>query len=351
MSLPPFTLVYQSHDLLPEESTANQAPLLGKDAQVRAFLASQLEYIRRAAPDLIDPIASLHPALQRTLLAGTFAQAVAEAGADAIATLKPVIEDLRRRDDVTTVALWDIDARVGGLPRIIEALNRAQELFTFFELQAPLPAGIVSRPERIIAWVRKRLHQQDKRLSKKAREEITHNVIANDFFKHATAVYQRLGVKYLVGITQGMIAGEEDDGSLYWNFFTDTDGARLLISSHDVRRYAKEAGRPFQVAIMMLVVAQVLLDVNAEAGLDVHPDTGCIFDENIHRDNVVISIRELKIEDRCLSLMDEKYREAAVKMMDVLRSYPGEEPEASPAADEEFDTDYWLELLTKLGEE
>ena len=47
------------------------------------------------------------------------------------------------------VDIWDLGAWVGGLPRVIETLNRCQSLIAFFEIQAPLPPGLVSSADHL----------------------------------------------------------------------------------------------------------------------------------------------------------------------------------------------------------
>jgi hypothetical protein len=215
-----------------------------------------------------------------------------------------------------------------------------------------LPVGIISPPERVIAWVREALNRQNKRLTKKAREEIEYcNIIFNDFYMNANGIYEDLGVNYLVGITQSMIAGQRKGDPPYYNYYSASHANKLLISAYKLREYAKEAGRPFEVAVASLVIGELLVNLNAKNGLKYHsPDTGCLFDFNEENENIIYSLKDLKIEDSCLGLMDEKYRDAAIAMIDVLRSYTNEEEEEKPQPAQKEDNSYWLEKLRALAE-
>lgn len=377
----PFTLVYQSSDL-PDVSTtsvtssegtavatdredssptregtkvdsrsAEQTATAG-NVTMEATLDEQIATIEEAAPELVERINALNPNLRRALLTNSFAQTSVGDGSVAVRMLAPVVKDLGRNTQVMTVALWDVNAWVTHLARVIEQLNYAQPLFTFFDYHIPLPVGLISPPERVIAWVREALNRQNKRLTKKAREEIEHsNIIFNDFYENAKEVYQDLGVNYLVGITQSMITGQRQGHPPYYNYYSASRDNTLLVSAYKLREYAKEAGRPFEVAVASLVIGELFVDINTNKELKYHsPDTGCLFDFNEENENIIYSLKDLKIEDRCLGLIDEEYRDAAAAMIEVLRSYTNEEEEEKSQPSQKEDNSYWLEKLRALAE-
>lgn len=315
----------------------------------------RLSAISQTAPDLAKSLESLPAQLSSTLLSSSFAQQALGTNTDTAAeALRPVLKDLQRSKANVTVALWDIDARCGALPEIINLLNQSQPIFTFFDLQAAIPSGLVIQAEHFTAWAQKRL---GRRVSKKEREEFQNNLMSNDFYKHASGVYQNLGVDYLVGLTQYMIAGEED-GQFFWSYFSaaSPNNRILLVSAYELRDYARRAGRPFEVAVGMLVIGQLLATINKK--VEFHfVDTGCLFDFNDDRVSVIESIKRAEIEPSCVALMDAKYREAAQAMMEALRNYRKEEtndePQKGVAAKEiKPQTDsYWLNRLKSLSSE
>jgi hypothetical protein len=375
----PFTLIYQSADE-PEmdfegsvsvdtaadppagggaatESQPTDEPTGEAAATVSesATMTSQVATLNEIAPELVEYMKTLNPNLRRTLLASSFAQSSTEEGHSATDNLALVIKDLQRHKKVLKIALWDVNAWIGPLGRIIDPLNKAQARFTFFELHAPLPVGLVSTPECVNSWLRELLHEDNKRLSKKVREEMMHNIIFNEFCEHARAVHERVGVEFLVGITQNMIAGKRKDKPPFWNYYSASSESDqiFLISVYKLREYAKQAGRPFDVAVAMLVIGELLVDINSNKKLKYHKDTGCIFDFNEENEDIVHSLKELKIEDSCLALIDKEYRQAAADMIEVLRTYPNDEEEKKEetAAPPEEDYGYWVKALTALGEE
>lgn len=324
--LPPYTLIYDSEsgarDLLPEVSgwvseTVNEIPHHEMNADLRRTLVARFAY----APE--------PPELLRR-------------------NLRTVIDDMKRVRVVETVGLWDLDARAGHLPEVIFALNRSQPVFTFFELQgAPLPAAMISRNKYVAEWIRDRLEKQGHRLSPTDRKTIGDNLIVNHFYQGARVIQKRVGVKYLIGITHSMLAGDDAEGP-FWNYLSSSNDRILMVSTYDLRRFAKMASRPFEVALAFLIVGQLMVEVNEDLDFHNGEDTGCLFDMNITHENVVACIRELKIDEECFYRMTPRYREAAVAMLDALREFTiDEEPQIESSIDEA----HWLDQLDKLGEE
>jgi hypothetical protein len=346
MKLPPFTLVYRG-PAKPDERVAKLTGGTPPTLSAKDLFRERLKVIRRAKPKLATSIASLKPNLSNTLLRSSFMQASTVPLVDALnLNLQPVVEDLNRAQEVITVAIWDLGARVGQLPQLIYQMNAVQSSFTFFSVQAAIPAGPLTRSTNA-DWVR----QYTARLNKSELNEIASNVFADSFFKPAQTVRQELGVDYLVGITPSLVAVEEDD-VLYWNYFSTSSGRLMLASSYDLRRYARVAGRSFEVAVAIVVLGILIATVNPRSVF--HEDTGCLFDFNGNRDSIVEVIRMPQIEPVCLKRIKEKYRAAAAALMELLRNYsPEEEPEKSSQMQTASiaDDKYWLDKLTKLSQE
>ncbi|MEK6333684.1 MAG: hypothetical protein AABM67_01970 [Acidobacteriota bacterium] len=261
--------------------------------------------------------------------------------------LRSVVEDLNREKSVITVAIWDLGARVGRLPQLIYQMNEVQSSFTFFSIQAAIPAGPLTRSTNAADWVR----QYSGRLGKSELNEIASNVFASSFFKQAQPVRKQLGVDYLVGVSPSLVAVEEDD-ALYWNYFSTSSGRLMLASSYDLRRYARAAERSFEVAVAIVVLGQFIATLNPRS--EFHEDRGCLFDFNGNRDSVVEVIRTPQIEPVCLKLIKEKYRAAAAALMELLRNYSPEgelEESSQKQTTDVADDKYWLDKLTELSQE
>jgi hypothetical protein len=346
----PFTIVYRS----PNESSDD---LQEADQFGRGIFKQRLT--ESLSPDAAKSLNALNPNLSSCLIDSSCEMSsmpLSEEQVDvesALKALDSVLEDLRRASKVETVAVWDLDAHVGELPALVGLLNSVQTAFTFLSLQAPLPAGLVARREHFLDWAHSRKRQGRQRIQKKSAEAFENNLMSSDFYSYAHIVHRTLGVNYTIGITRQMIAGYERGGKLFWNYFADSNKSVLLVSTYNLREYARQAGRPFEVALAGVILSQLLVEVNKNTGsgvLQYHEDTGCLFDFNDQRDSIVRSIKEAKIDEDCLGKLSQRYRKAAVAMIDALKTYaPEEESTSTSAAEKEFDDSYWLDQLTRLG--
>lgn len=210
------------------------------------------------------------------------------------------------------VGIWDLGAYVGRLPQVIEVVNRAQAALVFYEALAAMPTGTVSQPSRVRAWSRDR--GGPRRLP-----GLEANVIADDFFKRAERVRRDLGLDYLAGLTSKMIA-DEDEEQVYYNLFAVARSRLILVSTCDLRTYAAKAKRPFESAVVGLVVAEVLTLLHRR--LQFHPDRGCLFDYNEDRAGIVKILKDPRIEDSCLQKIPPSERPAAAALVEALRRYP-----------------------------
>lgn len=302
MKLPPFTLVHH-----PDPEHTNPG-----------VVKEWLGRVRDEQPAVAESLAALPDPLRRTLLASLFASGPTDAGA-AVATLSRIATELQRQPEVVRVGIWDLDALVGALPRIVEALNVAQPAFTFFEVQATIPAGLVSAPARVVRWATKAAT-----LGEKERREVANNVIADDFYRHAGTVRTDLGLDYLVGLTPSMVAGE-DEKEIFWNHFSAYQERLILASTYELAKFAREASRPFEALVGGVVVAQLLVAMHYPE-LGFHADRGCLFDYNADRITLVRAAKRARIEPACLKKIRPTYRAAAAALVTALREYSGGTP-------------------------
>jgi hypothetical protein len=324
------------------KGSAKSAQKKAAQSIAKKLLSEQMTTITSAAPDIVKSLKSWNPNLSNMLVASSFP--AESRGADegkSIQSLRTVVEDLQRSKSVITVALWDLGAHVGLLSEVIDLLNQSQPVFTFFNLQAPVPAGLVIQAENFAAWARRRI---GKKVDAKANQVFQNNLMSNDFYEYAQIVHRKLGVDYLAGITPYMVAGEED-GKLFWNHFSDSKKRIILTSAYDLREYASQAGRPFEVAVVGVVLAQLLAEINKR--VEFHEDRGCIFDYNADRVSIVESLTKAEIEPECLNAIDAKHRPAVQNMLAALKSYSRAD-EALPTTAEPQDVDYWRKKLQQL---
>lgn len=286
MKLPPFTLVH---------SRATPRP--------------------KGAPRLPKAVSGAKTNLQATL-ATSFASGVLGAGA-----FKRVSQDLGRREKVETVGIWDLGAWVGSLPKIIEAMNRAQPAIVIFDVQAAAPAGLRSRKERVILWAERVVK---KKLRKPERDELTDAIIDVDFFPPAEFVRKDLGIDYLIGLTAEPIAGEieydQGDRRVHSDFFWSMDRRIGLVSTSGLRKLAAKANRPFEFAAAYVFLASLLTAMNPK--LVVHEENrGCLLDYNEDRRTIVRGFKSPMIEDSCMRKIKPAYRDMTTALLRALQHY------------------------------
>jgi hypothetical protein len=311
MKLPPFTLVHKM--------TALERP----DEEAADPVAERREMFETVArPEHITFAHELKPNFRNTLVRTSFARAPAGSPADvllreALPAWEQVIDDLGRRPKVVTVGIWELATQTGYLPWLIEKLNAAQPVFTFFKVQAAIPAGISYTRERLLAWLQEKV---GRRLRKRELESLAPNqIVADDFFfRRAERIRKDVGIDYLIGVAPGLVAGEEE-GSIFWNYFAVSRARTMLTSAHSLLRYAGAAGRPVEMAVALVAITQLLVVTNPRVMY--HPDTGCIFDFNEIHDNIVAVLKKPMIDPDCLKLIQPRYREAAAALVAALGTY------------------------------
>ena len=231
-------------------------------------------------------------------------------------------------DVLVTVGIWSLDAWLGSISQLIEALNQKQSTFVFYEVEASVPAGLISRPERVIPWLQEALennpNEKTKRTLEEARRTIRDNLIANDFFGLADRIRADLGLDYVVGITPSMVAGKDEDGSSYTDHFSTYEGRTILVSSYELHAFAGSSGLSFEAFLTTIVVSELLVAICPKLGF--HADTGCLFDYNDNRISLIDDVRDPKIDPDCMELIEPQYRDAARSLVDFIRSIRSARP-------------------------
>jgi hypothetical protein len=218
------------------------------------------------------------------------------------------------------VGVWSLDAWLGKLSDLIEKLNRIQAAFTFYEVQAAVPAGLISRPERLVLW----LEALGKEPPERAKRDIEDNLIAGDFFGLAEGIRKDFKLDYLVGITPSMVAGSETN-EIYWNHFSTFEDRIVLASSYQLHEFAQSTGLPFEAFLTTVIISQVLV-ATSYPDLGFHDDRGCLFDYDASRVSLIDKVRKPSIDAECLAALKPLYREAAQSVADFIRSLRSVEP-------------------------
>lgn len=253
------------------------------------------------------------------------------------------------RDAMTRVAVWDIGAQVGRLHDVLVLLNGAQQVFEFYSLLAPLPSGLTSRPSKVLAWAKRYLKGRGGRLGHNATRDIHDNtVIDSDFYRIATAVRRNLSPSpdILAGLTPAFIAGIENDDRPCFDFFSSSYSKMVLVSTTDIHKISQMAERPVELAVAVLVIAQVLVAANPR--LEFHKERGCLFDEEDERLRFARTLQKLRVEERCLALMRVEHREAVKAMINELARYRPSAIEPAEVTDVDSVREAYIEDSSKV---
>lgn len=211
-----------------------------------------------------------------------------------------IVHKFSRQAEVATVGILDLGAWVAELPKLLHTMNLSQQRVAFLEIQTPVPVGLIKTEQPLIEWVE--LHSRRK-LGRHEKADITRNMLADEFFYFAETVRKQYKLDMLIGLTSAMVAFMDEEGPA-WNYYSVGVDAVSLVSTFDLRRYAAEAGRSYEAAVGMLVASQVFALRN---DFDFHKKScDCIFDFNENRDDIVNSIKAMRIGEECIRLFKSK---------------------------------------------
>jgi len=220
-----------------------------------------------------------------------------------------------RETKARRVGIWDMGAWVGYLEDILNLWNDCQSAFRFQAVYLSVPQQLTQGGDRTLAIARKRL--SPRRIATHA-ADLRDNLHTDGLYPIADRIKDTLTYDQLVCLTPLMIASNEGDGMI-WNFFSESDDGVIFISAYEVREFARKAKRPFEAAIGMLILAQILMDA---CDLDSHSETrGCLFDFNEDRESLIVGLKKMDIDPICFSKIKPDLRKPAAQLLDVLRNY------------------------------
>lgn len=240
-------------------------------------------------------------------------RAPSRGGSDGREYLETIARTLDQPHEVARIGVLDLGIWIAGLPDLLARLNSAQTAYALFEINAPVPSGLRKTPQGLAQWMRAR-GIAPTRAERAAFED---HVVDEEFFALARDIGAAMGLGTVVGLVPVMVAGESEDG-VYWNHFSTVSEGLALVSTADLREFAARAGRPFEVAVGVLLIGALL--VRFDPRLDYHRATrGCVLDYSQDRERLVDAIRALQLCPECIARMDEAQRQAAQAMLAALR--------------------------------
>lgn len=213
------------------------------------------------------------------------------------------------------IGIIDINAKAGLLFALLQKVNRSQDRYKFYPVEAPVPMGLGMFSHELVEEVRKEREDIDDA----DQADIINNVLVDDFQPHLRAIRSTVAVDTLVGVVAPMLAWKQEDGRLRWNFFAVGDGSEVMVSTYDLRDFAVEAGRTFEASVAMLIMAQIW---SLMFGIDYHDDCrSCLFDYCENRSDLANALREITIDADCLDRIPQDERVHVETCLRTIRDY------------------------------
>jgi hypothetical protein len=323
MKIPSFSL-YQS---LPKSSAQGKLDF-------EADIEHKVGQFIKAAPEMAPYLNALPKNLRRSIIDSSFGDLLDESpDPAAIDNVSRTLHELTGAPKVQTVGIWDLDTTIGELPKLVAELNTAQPRFAFFHVHASVPSTLVTPGVQLASFVEEKSGKGSlggretgnfdamttaTRPIAKNNPVLNDNLMADYYMPTARKIRNEFGLDILVGITRHKIAFTEN-GLLYYNYFSISEGDEFLVSSYGMREYARRAEKPFRAAVGFLIVGQLLAKVNPK--IDYHPETrGCLFDFNGSRDSIVESLKSFEIDGDCMRKITHKYRPVAQSFLAALKN-------------------------------
>jgi hypothetical protein len=317
MKLSPFLLVRTPTEELADQSAR---PRITRSRTSTGRTASKETMATKSALKRSRPmahVASEPSALNenfKTTLNATLLKSRGNKGEAARTKLAKVVKDLKSSPNVQRVGILDLGAWLGKLPELIEQLNRAQVLYTLFELLAPVPGGLIKTEQGFVDWSRAHL---DAPLDADVTKGLPRQMIREQFNEVAGNIQRGMGVDLLVGVTPALIAGVKGD-EIFWNHFSSVMPPLVLLSVSDLRDFAGQAGRPYEAAVGLLLAVALLVAHNRN--LRYHGDNGCVFDYKADRTGLVDTLRTMRICPACEQIMSTAENDALRGMLAALKA-------------------------------
>lgn len=215
------------------------------------------------------------------------------------------------------VAVWDVDVHSGYINRVLDAINKRQQLFNFVRIEATVPMGLTMSGQRTRDIVQKLGGKFDD-------PAIEQHVLADDVYRTARPILKSIQTDLLVCLLAPLIMdhvtkAEYGYDGIGMDFFSVSSRRIVLVSAHGMRNYAAQAGKPFEACLAALIVAQVLAECFK---LGSHDDTrGCIMDYCDNRDDIVQSLRTMELCQESVNELPAYARDSALKIMQAIREY------------------------------
>jgi hypothetical protein len=168
------------------------------------------------------------------------------------------------------IGVWDAGARLGALGALLARLAAAQDGFAFFEVLAPVPAGMARSAETVRAWLRQR------QLAARRSFRLGPRVLGSELAGRGEAIRLALDLDAVLALSRSLFleAAREPAAA---HVAASSHGRVVLVSSAGIRPAAPSAGRPVSSLLLRVALPRLLAALFPK--LRLHPPRGCLLDQ------------------------------------------------------------------------
>jgi hypothetical protein len=225
--------------------------------------------------------------------------------------LATVVQDLSARRRVLRGGMLDLSALMAKLQELIVVLNKGQTMCSLFEVQVPVPGGLIKTERGFYEWAQTKIGPQ---ADPREYGEVPRQLIADEFFKLGRTARQALGLDAFVGLTGAGIAGVDDTKVYYGHRVASADGL-VLLSIVGLRTLSEEAGRRYEAAVGMMLLRKLVAP--SRAG-DHAQD--CAMSDCVDLSHLRTALSKMDTCPACALLLEPAQFEQAATALKLLRA-------------------------------
>jgi hypothetical protein len=225
--------------------------------------------------------------------------------------LATVVQDLSARPRVLRVGMLDLGAWMAKLQDLIVLLNKGQNMCSLFEVQVPVPGGLIKTERGFYEWAQTKIGPQ---ADPREYGEVPRQMIADEFFKLGRTARQALGLDVLVGLTSAGIAGVDDTKVHYGHRVASAEGL-VLLSIAGLRTLSEEAGRRYEAAVGMMLLRKLI----APGRADGHAQD-CAMSDCVDLAHLRAALSKMDTCPECARLLEPAQFEQAASALKLLRA-------------------------------
>jgi hypothetical protein len=197
------------------------------------------------------------------------------------------------------------------LQDLIVLLNKGQTICSLFEVQVPIPGGLIKTERGFYEWAQTKIGPQ---ADPHEYGEVPRQMIADEFFKLGHTARQALGLDVLIGLTGAGIAGVDGTKIYYGRRVASAEGL-VLLSIAGLRTLSEEAGRRYEAAVGMMLLRKLITPAPAAGHAQ-----DCAMGDCVDLPYLRAALSKMDTCSACARLFEPAQFEQATSALKLLRA-------------------------------